>query len=312
MPQRIQRDLLRAQLGELRAATELSPEARHYQAYYGLDLPQRRDIHSRLGRFRVGEYDVVAQAWWPPQPHASLLVMHGYYDHMGLYRHVVEWGLDMGFAVLACDLPGHGLSSGPPASINEFEEYQAVLNGLFEQARQLDLPRPWHLLGQSTGGAILLDHLLHQPQSAERGRTILLAPLIRPRAWLRSRLSYELMRRFVQQIPRAFSDNSSDARFLQFVQTEDPLQASILPTAWVGALSRWIPRIEKATGSGESPLIIQGEADMTVDWQYNLPVLQRKFAAPEILRLPAARHHLVNESEALRQRYFAFLRERLK
>lgn len=312
MPQRIQPDLLRAQLGELHAATELSPEARHYQAYYGLDLPQRRDIHSRLGRFRVGDYDVVAQAWWPPQPHASLLVMHGYYDHMGLYRHVVEWGLDMGFAVLACDLPGHGLSSGPPASINEFEEYQAVLNSLFEQARQLDLPRPWHLLGQSTGGAILLDHLLHQPQSAERGRTILLAPLIRPRAWLRSRLSYELMRRFVQQIPRAFSDNSSDARFLQFVQTEDPLQASILPTAWVGALSRWIPRIEKATGSGESPLIIQGEADMTVDWQYNLPVLQRKFAAPEILRLPAARHHLVNESEALRQRYFAFLRERLK
>lgn len=77
-------------------------------------------------------------------------------------------------------------------------------------------------------------------------------------------------------------------------------------------MSRWIPRIEKATGSGESPLIIQGEADMTVDWQYNLPVLQSKFAAPEILRSPAARHHLVNESEALRQRYFAFLRERLK
>ncbi|WP_423811416.1 alpha/beta hydrolase, partial [Pseudomonas aeruginosa] len=40
----------------------------------------------------------------------SLLLMHGYYDHMGLYRHVVDWALGMGFSVLACDLPGHGLS----------------------------------------------------------------------------------------------------------------------------------------------------------------------------------------------------------
>ncbi|MCQ4051808.1 alpha/beta hydrolase, partial [Klebsiella pneumoniae] len=59
-------------------------------------------------------------------------------------------------------------------------------------------------------------------------------------------------------------------------------------------------------------LIIQGEADMTVDWQYNLPILQRKFPSAEVLRLPEARHHLVNEREELRQAYFDFLRERLR
>jgi len=241
----IQPDRLRNSLPALSEATEASAEALHYQAYYGLDLPHRGKVQRRLGRFRVHDYDVVAQAWWPEQPHASLLVLHGYYDHMGLYRHVVDWGLEMGFAVLACDLPGHGLSSGPRASINEFDEYQAVLSGLFEQARRLDLPRPWHLLGQSTGGAIALDHLLHQEPLGDLGRTILLAPLVRPRAWLRSRISYELVRRFVQQIPRTFSENSSDPGFLEFVQTQDPLQPDILPTAWVGALSRWIPRIER-------------------------------------------------------------------
>jgi len=308
----IQPDRLRNSLPALSEATEASAEALHYQAYYGLDLPHRGKVQRRLGRFRVHDYDVVAQAWWPEQPHASLLVLHGYYDHMGLYRHVVDWGLEMGFAVLACDLPGHGLSSGPRASINEFDEYQAVLSGLFEQARRLDLPRPWHLLGQSTGGAIALDHLLHQEPLDDLGRTILLAPLVRPRAWLRSRISYELVRRFVQQIPRTFSENSSDPGFLEFVQTQDPLQPDILPTAWVGALSRWIPRIEGAADSRHAPLIIQGEADMTVDWQYNLPVLQRKFAGAEVLRLPEARHHLVNEREELRRAYFDFLRERLK
>ncbi len=311
MSARIQPERLRNSLPALSQAVEASAETLHYQAYYGLDLPHRQSIQRRLGRFRVHDYDVVAQAWLPEQPHASLLILHGYYDHMGLYRHVVDWGLEMGFAVLACDLPGHGLSSGPVASINEFDEYQAVLAGLFEQARQLNLPRPWHLLGQSTGGAIALDHLLHQAENPDLGRTILLAPLVRPRAWLRSRLSYELLRPFVRQIRRSFSDNSGDPAFLEFVQTRDPLQADILPTAWVGALSRWIPRIEGAADSAHAPLIVQGEADMTVDWRHNLPILESKFAAAQILRLPDARHHLVNEREEIRRAYFDFLRERL-
>lgn len=312
MPASIQPERLRAALSAPSRAVEAPPEALQYQAYYGLDLPHRTKVQRRIGRFRVDDYDIVAQAWWPEQPHATLLILHGYYDHMGLYRHVVDWGLEMGFAVLGCDLPGHGLSSGPRASINEFAEYQAVLSGLFEQARQLDLPRPWHLVGQSTGGAIAIDHLLHQPDDHELGRTILLAPLIRPRAWLRSRLSFEVVRRFVQQIPRTYTDNSGDPAFLDFVQRRDPLQPDILPTSWVGALSRWIPRIEQAPDSRHSPLIIQGEADLTVDWRHNLSVLESKFAAPEVLRLPDARHHLANERETLRERYFDFLRERLQ
>lgn len=312
MPSPIDPDALRAQLDLFCNGADLSAEALHYQAYYGLDLPHLGVLRRQLGRFTVDGYDVVAQAWYPAQPVATLLVMHGYYDHMGLYRHVVDWGLQMGFAVLACDLPGHGLSSGPRASINEFDEYQAVLKGLLLEAANLDLPQPWHLLGQSTGAAIVLDYMLSAPAHPNLGRSILLAPLVRPHGWRWSRLSYEVMRHFVKQIPRRFSENSGDLAFLKFIQSSDPLQPDVLPTAWVGALSRWIPRIEGAAASTHSPIIIQGEADMTVDWQYNLPVLQSKFDKPDILRLADARHHLVNEREALRQEYFTFLSERLR
>ena len=120
------------------------------------------------------------------------------------------------------------------------------------------------------------------------------------------------MRRFVKQIPRRFSENSGDPAFLTFIQSSDPLQPNILPTAWVGALSRWIPRIEGAPRSPHSPIIVQGGADMTVDWQHNLPVLERKFTSPDVLRLPDARHHLVNEREAIRREYFDYLSQRLK
>jgi alpha-beta hydrolase superfamily lysophospholipase len=304
MPERFQPADLVANLRPLAAATATLPHEQAYRRFYGFEgLPTEGSL---LGYFQVGAYRIAAQVWWPREPRGTLLLLHGYYDHSGLFRHVIEWALGMGFAVLAVDLPGHGLSSGARASIDDFAEYQLVL-----QAAALDLPQPWHLCGQSTGGAILIDYLLTGKPAPEVGEAILLAPLVRPRAWAWSQLSYRLLKPFVREIPRRFSDNSSDPEFIDFVLNRDPLQARSLPTAWVGALSQWVPRIEGAPRSLRSPLIVQGEADMTVDWPHNLDILQDKFAAPEILRLAEARHHLANESPALRQRYFDFLRERL-
>lgn len=309
MPELFAPHHLMANLRPLAAAAPLSAAEQHYRQFYGFSdgLAQ----HSRVGQLQVGGYQIALQAWWPEQPRATLVLLHGYYDHSGLYRHVIEWALGMGFAVLSFDLPGHGLSSGTRASIGDFAEYQTVLQGVLAEAAALQLPQPWHLCGQSTGGAILIDYLLTGAPAAYIGETILLAPLVRPRAWAWSQLSYRVMRHFVSEIPRRFSVNSSDADFIDFVHNHDPLQPRSLPTSWVGALSQWVPRIEAAPRSVRSPLIIQGEADMTVAWRHNLEVLQDKFAAPSILRLPEARHHLANELPALRQRYFDFLSERL-
>ena len=300
--------LLRRQLPPLSAAAaESGPQVQAYRRYYGLQ--SRPDIHSRLGWVEVEGRRLAVQGWWRDGARATVLLVHGYYDHMGLYRHVFDWALAMNFAVLSCDLPGHGLSEGAPATIDDFAEYQAALAALFEAAGMLNLPRPWHLFGQSTGGAILLDYLLTGAPRPELGQTVLLAPLIRPRDWQRAKLSYHLLRPFVRQIARSYGANSSDPEFLAFVR-RDPLQARILPTAWVGALVRWVPRIEQAPASAQAPLIIQGDADTTVDWEHNLGVLQDKFRQGEQLILPGARHHLVNEGEAQRRRLFEVLRER--
>ncbi|MCO7513144.1 alpha/beta hydrolase [Pseudomonas guariconensis] len=307
MPASFHPDLLRASLSPLAHRQPLSAQAGDYQRYYGLDLPAQ----SWLGSFRAAGFELVGQVWLPEAPVATLFLLHGYYDHMGLYRHVIEWALQQGFAVISCDLPGHGLSSGERASIADFGLYQQTLDALFEQARDLDLPRPWHLCGQSTGGAIAVDHLLHRgEQSPVDGQVILLAPLVRPRAWYWSKFSYCVLRHFVNGIERRFTDNSSDPAFLPFLEA-DPLQPRRLPTAWVGALVAWVKRIEAAPHSLRRPLIVQGEADATVDWPYNLKVLKAKFAEPQILMLPEARHHLANELPGIRQRYFSFIDQRL-
>lgn len=307
MPAAFNPDLLRTSLAPLTSRQPLSAQAQDYQRFYRLNLP----AHSWLGGFQAAGFDLVGQVWLPEQPTATLFLLHGYYDHMGLYRHVIDWALKQGFAVISCDLPGHGLSSGERASISDFAVYQQVLEALFEQALTLQLPRPWHLCGQSTGGAIAVDHLLYQgARSPIDGQVILLAPLVRPCAWRWSKLSYRVLRHFVNGIERRFSENTNDPSFLPFLEA-DPLQPRRLPTAWVGALIDWVKRIEAAPRSTRRPLIVQGEADGTVDWPYNLEVLKAKFAEPQILMLPEARHHLANELPGIRQRYFDFIDQRL-
>ena len=307
MPPTFHPDSLRNSLQALAAQQPLSTEACAYQRFYQLDLP----VHSWLGRFRAAGFDIVAQVWTPPQPVATLFLMHGFYDHMGLYRHALQWALSQGFAVISCDLPGHGLSSGERASIADFCDYQTVLDALFAEAAGLQLPKPWHLLGQSTGGAIIVDHLLHRgAQSPAQGQVMLMAPLVRPWAWGWSKLSYRLLNPFVNGIARRFSENTNDPAFMPFL-VADPLQPRRLPTAWVGALVRWVRRIESAPASAREVLIVQGESDTTVDWRYNLGVLRQKFASVQVLQVPGARHHLVNELPDIRARCFGFFQQHL-
>ena len=59
-------DHLRAELSPLSVSQKLSEEAQAYQRFYGLNaLGPNGSIHSRIGRFEVGGYDIVAQLWMP-------------------------------------------------------------------------------------------------------------------------------------------------------------------------------------------------------------------------------------------------------
>jgi pimeloyl-ACP methyl ester carboxylesterase len=159
--------------------------------------------------------------------------------------------------VISCDLPGHGLSSGERASIDDFAVYQQALEALFEQARQLELP-PWHLCGQSTGrcdrGRSPAAPRRAQPAD---GEVILLAPLVRPRAWGWSKLSYRVLRHFVNGIERRFSENTNDPAFLPFPGGRPAAAAA--PADRLGrALMRWVieaapqraAAIDRAGGGG--------------------------------------------------------------
>ena len=286
-----------------------------YSDFYGLSrLPVAEHL---WGCVRSDTYEVVYQTFLPRLPagetaNGSFYLLHGYYDHIGLYTHLIRFLLEEGYEVVAVDLPGHGLSSGPRASIISFDEYSRALWQVLQLTAQ-QRTKPLNLVGQSTGGAVIIDWLLRSPFKEEFAidKAVLLAPLVKPWNWTQGLISFYLLSPFITRMKRRFSKNSHDENFLRFLK-EEPLQYNYLAVDWVRALSRWIPAIEAADPVSANCLILQGEEDRTVDWQNNIQTLLEKCPNVEVCRYPGIRHHMVNESEERRLQWMSGLRSFLQ
>ena len=53
--------------------------------------------------------------------------------------------------------------------------------------------------------------------------------------------------------------------------------------------------------------MIQGDADGTVDWRYNMGFVRALFPGSRVEYLPGAGHQLANESASYRSTYLAFV-----
>ncbi len=284
-----------------------------YCRFYQLDFEQDfKHIQHSCGYFDVASYRVVAHSYLVPKAHGVVWILHGYLEHSGLYRHIIPVLLAANFSVVIYDLPAHGLSSGTRASIVSFNEYQAVLEHLIGYFKP-HLPQPWLAIGQSTGGAILMDYVLSkhaQQQASVFDRLFLLAPLVYPAKmqWLQLKLAFWWFKSVRTGLPRIFRQNTSDSNFVRFMREEDPLQAHWIPVAWLLALKEWIEYIHDLPACHMPVWVVQGGQDKTVNSVYNLSFIDAKFKVQRTLKLPEASHQLVNETEAFRKPIAAFLR----
>ena len=258
-----------------------------------------------LGQIEVDGLPIAVHLFRHAAPRGTLLITHGYLDHHGIYRHLIRYGLERELNVLCYDLPGHGLSGGPRASIGSFEQYQPVLKALLDQVDTIGLQQPLHLLGQSTGAAILNHYLLRERPDLD-GRVALLAPLVRAARWPWVSLAHRFLSPWKTSVRRSFHANSNDAAFCAWLP-RDPLQSQQITSDWVGAMKRWIPDFLALPAADYPVLIIQGQQDNTVDWRYNLAVLKQKFPHQQQLLIPEARHQLANESADIRNNYLSWL-----
>jgi alpha-beta hydrolase superfamily lysophospholipase len=287
----------------------LPREERDYLAFYGIDFAATlRGVEHWFGAVDHYPHRLAAHVWQPSQPIGTFFVLHGYFDHVGIYRHLIRHLLEARYAVVAFDLPGHGLSTGDPAHIDSFDDYVSAFDRCLCAVDPSRHGR-WHVVGQSTGAAIAMEWALangYTKANAPFGTLTLLAPLVRPANWPTVRFAYYLGRHILRRRVRLFRENSGDPGFLEFLRDLDPLQARTLPMAWINAMVGWMRRFPRHTPSDLQPLVVQGTGDTTVDWRYNLSVIEQLFDT-EIVMLPRARHHLVHEAPAIRSQVFAAL-----
>ncbi|BCB60289.1 MULTISPECIES: alpha/beta hydrolase [Halomonadaceae] len=306
-------DLFRQAQGEsslsrLTPGDALTDAVHDYFRHYGLEalLNDTSEVHA--GFVDTGRFALWCQVWSPPKPTGTAFVIHGYFDHLGLYRHLLSCLLAKGWRVVLWDLPGHGLSSGPRAEIEDFDDYQHCLAHLQKTLQTLNMaPTPWLGVGQSTGAAILATDALTRREAAHWAGIVLLAPLVRPWRWSQASWLHLIASPFVKELPRKYRPNSTDEAFTAFLRDQDPLQPERLSVAWITAMRRWMPRLLALEPNPLPTLILQGEQDLTVDWEWNLTILAEKFPNAEVHRHPEARHHLVNEAEPIRQQLFEAL-----
>ena len=272
-----------------------------YLRYFDLDLGQSFEWFEHDGQ------QLAVQRFEPKGTVAgSAIVVHGYYDHVGLYGHLIRYLLGRGLRVLAYDQQGHGLSTGRRATIDSFDRYTDGLHA-FVDAQADALVEPCWLIGQSMGASVILElldtRLTGRAEAFER--IVLLAPLVRPASWPLSRVSFAVARHVVDEVPRKFAVNTENPEFAALVRA-DPLQAHTLPVKWVSAMMAWKNRFERREPSGRPVFVLQGGRDGTVDGRYNVNVLKRRYDVT-LLAMPEARHHLVNEAASIRGRMWRFL-----
>lgn len=301
------RDLTPQVLSPLNLNTleEPSRDLLAYRKLYGLHL---LECDHWQGYVQMPLFRLHVQVFKPKveKIQGTVCLLHGYLEHSGIYQPIIREILEQGFSIITYDLPGHGLSDGSPASIKNFDHYQQVLMAVYQYVKHADqLPKPWVGIGQSTGGAIWMHHLLEYAEKRQDpivDRVLLLSPLIRPAktAWWHNPVGLGIIRRIKRQVPRHFRRNNHNPEFLRFIRLKDPLQPRMMGMDWILAMSKWMQEMEERPACRIPVWLAQGALDQTVYWRYNIEFIRRKFRLQTLLMLEEGSHQLINERADIR------------
>jgi len=99
----------------------------------------------------------------PPDAKAALLLVHGYGEHGGRYRRVLQQWARKGVAAGVLDLRGHGWSAGERGHCERFTDFHDDVDDLLAVMREHVRDLPLFGFGHSFGGLVITTHALSRP-----------------------------------------------------------------------------------------------------------------------------------------------------
>jgi alpha-beta hydrolase superfamily lysophospholipase len=106
---------------------------------------------------------IMTEHWLPKEYKAIVVVVHGYGEHSGRYRHVIRALTDANYAVFTLDQRGHGQSEGLRAYFDSFDQPVNDLKDYINNIREDHDEDTLFILGHSMGGLITLAYALRYP-----------------------------------------------------------------------------------------------------------------------------------------------------
>ena len=234
----------------------------------------------------------------------TLVMVHGYSAHCGLYRHVAAAFASAGMAVTQFDCRGHGRSSGRRGHVVDFDEYVDDLAMVVDWAQQQNAAKPWVLLGHSMGGAISLAFVLDKARTQKPSRLALAAP------WLKLKMKVSAPKRAAANIaarvlptltmPNGLTaENLSRNPLVLAGFDKDPLVHHVATAGWFMAALRAQARIRLQAKELHVPtLLLLAGGDRIVANEATLAFAREAGSIVEVRNYPELFHELFLEPEA--------------
>ena len=243
---------------------------------------------------------------------ATILVQHGFADHMGRYNFLIEALNAAEIDVWLFDARGHGVSGGRRGHVDRFEDYETDLRSMIALVHERTGSAPF-LLGHSQGGLIVC-HAALSGALGVRGVALsnpaLRASLPVP-AW-KVGMAKGLSRLLpILPVPvgipsTSISRDSSVVR----AYDEDPLVFSAGTTRWGAEFSRAQGEVLAQASRLKAPvLVLLGSADGVIDAKTSLTHFRSLEGDVQVQTFDGFYHELFNEPLADRLRAIGALRD---
>ena len=245
--------------------------------------------------------DLAVEDFDVPQARADLVIVHGYAEHRGRYRPLVEELGARGFRCRTFDLRGHGESGGVAAHVGRFQDYIDDLGLVVEGIRKGEGDsRPLIIVAHSLGGLIALHFARSSPQSCNA--LAVSSPFLGPAFEVPS--SKKVLAAIASKVaPTLPFDNPLNPRWLSHdaeivaAYEADPLVHRTTTPRWYVEVSRAQEEIIAGAGAIRVPLLMLiGEDDRIADHRLALELYEKAGSEDKALRrYPAFKHEVFNE-----------------
>lgn len=246
---------------------------------------------------------IFATCWLPDHPKANVLLIHGYGEHHGRYRHVIEALVSAGYAVFALDHRGHGKSEGLRAHVDNFDHFIADIHHLRQRIDGDYGGRPLFILGHSMGSLLTLTyaarHGLGLAGAVSSGCPLNSAETVSPLIVFAAKVLTWFVPKMALAETVPLTTLSRDPAVLRAFE-DDPLNYHGKMRVRIGTeIDRTINWLKAHLDRLTMPLlIVHGEADAVTPVSGSRLVYERATAQDKTIRTyPGLFHEIFNEPE---------------